>query len=144
MQAGYEIHFEFRSRVKHYHEAEWFKYLRIQQKQGFWRVWLHMNYPRHTAGDSYSSVVDLCQPPLAMMSLAAVPVAFVPYGWWALPACVGMLGLAQLPLMLRLLARLKRPRYLLIGFMSFVRAYWRGIGMTQGMVAYFLRRRRAA
>jgi hypothetical protein len=50
--------------------------------------------------------------------------------------CLAALGLAQVPLTWRLLRRLRRLRYLAFVVMSFVRAYWRGIGLIQGMLVY--------
>ncbi len=138
MEAGYELHFEFGSRVKHYHESHWLKYLRTQRQQGYWRVYLHMNHPRHSVGDSYSSLVDHIQPPLAMLTIAALPLMLVSWGWLATVVFVVLLMLAQVPLTVRLMKRLRRARYLLFGVMSFIRAYWRGVGMTHGLLAYLL------
>ena len=142
MNAGYDLGFEFGSRVKHYHESQWLKYLKTQQQQGYWRVWLHMAYPGHSAGDSYSGALDHVQPPLAVLSLAALPLLFVPHGRPVTPALVLLLLLVQLPLAARLVRRLRRPRYLLFAVMSFLRAYWRGLGMTRGMLVYLFRRAR--
>jgi cellulose synthase/poly-beta-1,6-N-acetylglucosamine synthase-like glycosyltransferase len=140
MNAGYELGFEFGSRVKHYHESHWLKYFKTQQEQGYWRVRLHMAYPGHSAGDSYSSALDHIQPPLALMSLAAPLLLFVPLGWPVAPVLFVLLLLVQLPLAIRLVRRLQRPRYLLFAVMSFLRAYWRGVGMVRGMLAYLIHR----
>ncbi len=140
--AGYELHFELESRVKHYHEQHWLKYLRTQRHQGYWRVYLHMSYPRHSGGDSYSSLVDHMQPPLAMLSLPALPVALLPWGWLAPAGVLALLGAAQVPMTCRLLRRCRRPSYALFAWMSLVRAYWRGVGMTQGLCAYLAGRQR--
>lgn len=139
-QAGYRLEFELESRVKHFHEHRWFKYLRTQRLQGFYRLWLHLAHPGHNLGDSYSSFLDHVQPPLAMLSLAALPLAWLPWGWLASAICVVALALAQLPLTLRIATRKREPKYLLFGAMSFVRAYWRGVGLTQGALAYLLHR----
>lgn len=140
MEAGYLLHFELDSRVKHYHEQRLFKYLRIQRQQGHWRVYLHMAHPRHSTGDSYSSALDHLQPPLAMLSLLALPLLPWPLLWWIFPALLLVLALAQLPLTLRLVRRLGRSSYLLFAPLSFIRAYWRGVGMTAGVIAYLFRR----
>jgi glycosyltransferase involved in cell wall biosynthesis len=136
MRAGYDLRFELNSRVKHYHESHWSKYLKTQQWQGYWRAWLHLAYPRRSVGDSYSRLGDHVQPPLAMLSLATLPLLLVPYGWLAAATTLGLLLLAQAPLTAQLVRRLGRPRCLLFAFMSFVRAYWRGVGMTRGLFAY--------
>ena len=125
MEAGRELRFEIDSRVKHFHPTRWQSYLRTQRQQGYWRVWLHLRHHGHSTGDSYSSLLDHVQPPLAVLAVAALPL---------------MLGLASIPMTLRLLSRLREPRYLLYAVMSFVRAFWRGLGMVHGTLAYLGRR----
>jgi cellulose synthase/poly-beta-1,6-N-acetylglucosamine synthase-like glycosyltransferase len=143
-QAGYRLRFELGSRVKHYHSTRWLRYLRAQRHQGYWRVWLHMSYPSHTLGDSYSSLVDHVQPPLAMLSLPALALFLIPPVWWLGLVPLGLLALAQIPVTTRLVRRRGDVSYMTFGFMSFIRAYWRGVGMTHGMLAYALQSRRNA
>ena len=138
--AGYELHFELNSRVKHYHSTRWLRYLRAQREQGYWRVWLHLAYPRHNKGDSYSGLTDHMQPPLAMVSLVGLLLVLVPGVRWLAAVPFVLLGVAQVPLTLRLVRRLGQTRYLVFGVMSAVRAYWRGIGMSLGVLAYLRKR----
>ncbi len=77
MDAGYELRFEFDSRVRHYHPTQWPGYLRTQRQQGYWRVWLHLSHHGHATGDSYSSLGDHVQPPLAMLTLFCAVAAGV-------------------------------------------------------------------
>ena len=135
-EAGYELHFELDSRVKHYHEARWLSYLRTQRHQGYWRVFLHLSHPGHTGGDSYSSLLDHVQPPLAMLSLAALPLLAVPNLRWLAIVPPVLLVLAPLPMTWRLLHRIRQPRYLAYLIMSPVRAFWRGAGLVQGLLSY--------
>ncbi|MCA9244909.1 MAG: glycosyltransferase [Phycisphaerales bacterium] len=141
-EAGWRLRFDMRSRVRHYHEDNWAQYLRIQRQQGFWRVWLHMNHRGHNNGDSYSSLLDHVQPPLAMVCLVLSPLlAFK--GWcWAPIAAIVVLILAQIPLTVRLLRRTRRASYASFALMSFVRAFWRGVGMTAGVLSYLAARTR--
>ncbi len=138
LAAGYELRFEFDSRVKHYHPTRWGSYLRTQRQQGYWRVWLHLSHSGHAAGDTYSSLVDHLQPPLAMLVLPTAPLVVL--GWLALiPAgIVTLLAAAQIPMTIRLLRRLRRARYILYAAMSFGRAFWRGVGMAHGVLGYLL------
>lgn len=138
-QAGYELRFELESRVKHFHENRWLNYLRTQRLQGFYRLWLHLAHPGHNLGDSYSNFIDHIQPPLAMLSLAGLPLVWLPWGWLVSVGAVALLGLAQLPMTIRLVARTGQAKYLLFAWMSFVRSYWRGVGLTQGVLAYVLK-----
>jgi cellulose synthase/poly-beta-1,6-N-acetylglucosamine synthase-like glycosyltransferase len=132
--AGYELHFELNSRVKHFHESRWLKYLSTQRQQGYWRVFLHLAYPQHSTGDSYSTIVDHIQPPLALLSLTALPAALIPSVRWLSVIPSALLLLAQVLMTVRLTARCKSARYLAYLWMGFIRAYWRGIGMVQGIL----------
>lgn len=136
MAAGYELRFEFDSRVRHYHPTRLGSYLKTQRQQGYWRVWLHLSHSGHALGDSYSSIIDHGQPPLAMLTLITCPLLAWPYARWLPVGLVFLLAVAQLPMMLRLFRRLHQIQYLCFGLMSFIRAYWRGIGMTQGTIGY--------
>ena len=140
--AGYELAFEQASRVKHYHPTSWRSYLGTQRQQGYWRVYLHLSQRGHAAGDSYSSFVDHVQPPLAMLTLASLVLLLaVPLRWIPIVP-LALLGMAQIPMTCRLLRRLRQWRYLLFGAMSFLRAFWRGVGMIQGLVGCLVFRAR--
>jgi len=133
-EAGYELRFEFGSRVRHYHEASLRRYLRTQRQQGYWRVYLHSNYPRHSAGDSYSRLSDHVQPPLAMLSLLTGPLVFIRPVWWIGLLPLAFLAVAQIPMTWALLRRCGRLNHAAFAALSFVRAYWRGVGMVHGLL----------
>ncbi len=149
-EAGHALHFEPRSRVGHYHEDRWLRYLRTQRQQGYWRVWLHLEHRGHSGGDSYSSLADHLQPPVALGAVGALPLVALPLfpgvgllRWLAiLPAGLAVaLALLQLPLTVRIVRRTGRWSMAVFAGMSFVRAFWRAAGMAQGMVGYALRSR---
>ena len=142
MAAGCELRFEFDSCVKHYHPTHWWRYLRTQRQQGYWRVWLHLSHSGHASGDSYSQWLDHAQPPLAVLVLLSSPLLFFGHLVWIPIALVLLLLSAPVPLTGRLVGRLRRARY--VGYlpMSFLRAFWRGVGMTQGLAGYLLARNR--
>jgi cellulose synthase/poly-beta-1,6-N-acetylglucosamine synthase-like glycosyltransferase len=144
MAAGYTLRFELGSRVKHYHPTRWRSYLRTQRQQGYWRVWLHLSHSGHATGDSYSSVVDHLQPPLAMLVLASIPLLFAGRLAWIPASLLLLLLVAQIPLTGRLLWRLRRPSHLFFAGMSFARAFWRGVGMAHGTLSYLLARFRGS
>lgn len=135
MNAGYILHFEFASRVKHYHPTHLGAYLRTQRQQGYWRLFLHVGHKGHAMGDSYSSFSDHIQPPLAMLVLASTPL--LPFGRlrWVCIGAAAMLALAQVPMTRRLLRSTRQPRYIAFAAMSFVRAFWRGAGLSAGTIA---------
>lgn len=142
LAAGYQLRLVFDARVKHYHPSRWRSYLRTQRQQGYWRVWLHLGHSGHAGGDTYSSWIDHVQPPLAVLVLASA--ALLPFGRlaWIAAGLAALLLAAQIPMTVRLLRRLQRPRYFCYAAMSFGRAFWRGVGMTHGVLAYVAARRR--
>lgn len=142
LAAGYTLGFEFESRVHHFHEDRWLPYLRTQRKQGYWRLFLHTQHRGHARGDSYSHFTDHVQPPLAMLLVATSPLTLwgptrsVPF------VVLALLLLAQLPMTLALVRATRRPRYVLFAVLSFVRSFWRGVGLTQGTLALLFGRAR--
>ncbi|MFT7616959.1 MAG: glycosyltransferase involved in cell wall biosynthesis [Planctomycetota bacterium] len=145
MDLGKKLHFDIRSRVAHHHVTELRKYLRVQRHQGFWRVYLHLEHEGHSTGDSYSSLLDHIQPPLAMLCLASLPFTMVGLpGAWLIGARLISIGLfialfaLQFPLTGKLVKRTKKGRYWAFAPMSFIRAFARGIGMSLGTCHYFL------
>ena len=123
---------------EHDHETGWLSYLRTQRQQGYWRVWLYFVGSGKPAGDSYSNLTDHLHPPLAMVALASLPVAvFAPWPWnWFAGAMFIGLFLMQLPMTVKLVRRTRRLRYGVFAGMSFLRAFWRGVGMIIGTVTY--------
>lgn len=142
IDAGYTLHFEINSRVRHFHPTRWRDYLRVQRQQGYWRVFLHLEHKGHSAGDSYSSVLDHIQPPLAMLLLASLPLLLLPPARWVPGVILAALSLAPVPMTWRIATRMKRVRFLRYGGMSVIRAFWRGFGMTAGTLAYIMSRHR--
>lgn len=135
LDAGYQLDFEVRSRVKHFHPVSWRSYLRTQYQQGYWRVWLYRGHRRRAAGDSYSGFVDHVQPPLAMLTLVLLPLmGFAAWRWVPLLP-LALLSAAQIPMTCSLVRRAGRLRYLCFALMSFMRAFWRGFGASLGVLA---------
>ncbi len=141
LEAGHQLAFEVTSRVKHFHPVSWRSYLRTQRQQGYWRVFLHLTHRGHAAGDSYSSFVDHAQPPLAMLILAFLPLLCFSVTCRVPPVLVALLIVAQGPMTWKLVRRTRRVRYLGFAFMSFARAFWRGIGLSMGTLAALRRGR---
>lgn len=142
LAAGYELRFEFNSRVKHYHATQWLRYLRTQRQQGYWRVLLHLTHKGHSTGDSYSSALDHVQPPLAMLVIASLVALFVPGFRWIPAAMLGLLLLAQFPLTFKLVGRTGQLKYLAFAPMGMIRALYRGVGMTAGTINSLLGKHR--
>lgn len=142
LAAGYDIGFEPESRVKHYHEDRWLGYFRTQRRQGYWRLFLHTAHRGHSRGDSYSSLVDHIQPPLAMLCLVSLPLLLFGVTRRIPAVPLGLLVLAQVPMTWRLVRRTGQMKYVLFAWMSFWRAFWRGVGLTQAALALIAGRAR--
>ena len=129
--AGYKLHFELRSRVRHFHEDSLLRYLQVQRQQGYYRIKMYERHPEKMAGDSYSGFLDHVQPPLAVLS-ASLP--FLGPAAIAAPlAWVALCG-APLPMTLRLLARTGDIRQLGYLPLSVIRSYARGAGLCEGVL----------
>ncbi|HTN77885.1 MAG TPA: glycosyltransferase [Pirellulaceae bacterium] len=138
LEAGYRLRFEAASRVAHFHPTSWLSYLRTQRHHGAFRVCLYLRYPARARGDAYSGFVDHIQPPLAMLCLAALPLVIWPIVCWLPLSLFALLLLAQLPMTWRIYRRTGQVSYLSFAGLSALRAFWRGIGMVQGVFQYLL------
>ena len=135
LAAGYQLAFEVNSRVKHFHPVAWRSYLRTQRHQGYWRVWMYLAHRGRARGDAYSSLIDHAQPPLAMLTLASILLVFFPGTRYVPLALALLLIVLQVPMTWRLIRRKRQLRYLAYAAMSFVRVFWRGVGMTAAVLA---------
>jgi glycosyltransferase involved in cell wall biosynthesis len=137
--AGHRMRFDIRSRVGHFHPTNLRRYLRAQRYHGYFRVWLYLHHRSRAGGDVYSGLLDHIQPPLAMLLLALLPALpfWPPLAWAALPGAVALLA-AQLPMTVRLVRRLRRPRYLLFAPFGWVRAFARGLGMSYAVLRFVI------
>ena len=138
-QRGGRLRFEVRSRVKHFHETRLFPYLKAQRQQGFWRMWLYFTHPRRARGDSYSSLFDHVQPPLAILVVALSPLLFHPLGAMLELALASALILIQLPMTAKLIRRTVQARYLWFIPFASLRAVWRGWGAVEGILSLLYR-----
>jgi len=136
-EAGHKLHFEGSSVVDHHHEDRLFPYLRTQRQQGYWRVWLHIEHPGRAGHNSYSNALDHLQPVVAMGVLASLPALAFPFVRWLPIGLAVVLLLMQAP-MTATLVRRRGARYTAFAAMSAVRAVWRGVGMTCGVLRYAL------
>ena len=133
LEAGYRLRFEPQSTVGHYHPTRLLRYLRTQRQHGYWRVRLYLHHPRKSKGDTYAGLCDYLQPPLAVAIAATAPLAWLPAVLPWLWCGIGLLLSLQLPMAVRIrgsfTTRISYP------VMSLVRAFWRGAGMVQGVLA---------
>lgn len=135
VQMGHRLRFELGSRVGHHHPRRNWGYLKTQLRHGRFRVALFLRHRDKVQGDSYAGAMDYVQPPLAMMSLAAIPMLAIPvWGVLAPASLICLVLVAQLP-MARAMAKSSWRLSLAYIPFGFVRAYARGLGMTLGVAS---------
>lgn len=140
-KAGYELSFEPGSRVGHFHETRVTRYLRTQRRHGVWRVRLHLEHRGEALGNAYSGAIDHLQPLLAMATLVATPLALAFGLRWVSLLPVALLLFTQVPMTVALVRRTGSARYLWFAALGFLRSFWRGVGLVQGVIAASLPRK---
>lgn len=141
--AGYRLVFVPGAPVAHHHPARMWPYLRTQSRHGFWRVRLYKKHAGRSRGDRYAGVADFARPPIALLSLALLPMAL-----WG-PATSGALAVALIalvlftaPMTLRVCRRTGNASMLcLFPGMMVLRDYARGLGMAGGFWHFIVRGR---
>jgi GT2 family glycosyltransferase len=134
-RAGYQLRFERHARVGHFHPTDLVRYLETQKHHGYWRIRLDVRHPARLGGDIYHGLIDYAQPALAVLLLATIPFLFAASARWFAIGILLALAAAQAPMTWRVVRRTQRPRYVSFATMSFVRAFWRGAGMTSGLIS---------
>jgi len=139
-KAGYRLKFDIRSRVAHFHENQWWRYMDTQRQQGYWRAWLYLSHPEMASGDDYSGPLDHVQPALALATLALLPLSPLAPAAALQRALFGVLAAAQLPMTGRLLLRTGDWRMALFAGLGLARSFSRGVGLAQGATSGLLER----
>jgi GT2 family glycosyltransferase len=133
---GYTLRFDNRSRVRHFHPARLLSYLATQRDQGYWRMFLYHIHPDRISGDSYSGLSDYAQPPLALATLALLPISiFSTAPHIPMIASAALLMACQAPMAHTLTMRIGLAKGAAFALMSTVRAFARAIGMLHGALA---------
>ncbi|QDS91725.1 Putative glycosyltransferase EpsH [Roseimaritima multifibrata] len=134
VDSGMRLHFELKSRVGHYHPTSLWGYLRTQFRHGRFRASLFRRHRNKISGDSYAGLIDYVQPPVALASLAVIPLmAFGLLGGIAFGLLIGLLLIVQLPMAAAIAKTSCRLALIFVPF-GFMRAYARGLGLTQGIL----------
>ena len=107
-------------------------------------MFLHLEHRGRARGDSYSSLIDHAQPPLALLTAASLVLLGAPLvfdgslRWlWLVPTLLLVLfPMLHLPMMVKLLRRTRAPGMIGFWWMSSARSLWRGVGLAGGMLAH--------
>jgi len=134
----FQLHFEPASRVGHFHPTRWISYMRTQCRHGYFRVAMYLRHPARVKGDSYSGWLDFAQPPLAMLSIAFLPLSLWPPMRMVEVVALVLLAALQIPMTMRMLRRRRSMTMLAYAPMGFLRAFHRGIGMTAAVLQHGL------
>jgi len=138
IDAGYELDFEPKSAVTHFHERYLLKYLAQQFNHGKWRVKLYMKHKNKRRGDSYAGLFDFIQPALALMLIIELPLLFFET---AEDIYLGMLFLyilIQLPRMIETVLKTGRLENIALAPLTFLRGFARGLGLAAGFLKFGL------
>ncbi len=138
-KAGFDLLLEHSAVVLHHHPSSLLPYLRAQLKHGIWRVKLYQNHKDMMTGDGYSSPIDHLQPPLALMSMCAIPFLWIEIIFKLFLLALIIQFFLQIPLSIKIVAKKKQVKYLFFTIVTFLRAFARGIGLCYGVVVFGFR-----
>jgi glycosyltransferase involved in cell wall biosynthesis len=134
-RAGYSIRFVRTALVDHRHPTSLRRYLREQERHGYWRVRLYRSHPTRIRGDGYAGAIDFAPPVLAVGSIVALP--FLVFGTNALGVaalCFAMIVILQNVLAFRVASHTRSSAALALVGVGTLRAYARGWGLVRGIV----------
>jgi glycosyltransferase involved in cell wall biosynthesis len=142
LKAGFSICFRPLALVDHRHQESIPSYLKEQARHGYYRMLMYRTHPAMVAGDDYTRVKDIVEPPLALVLLVLGAVSMlldeVPTHlllWLALAYC--LLQFVDLIGQSGLTSGLNRWPYAGI---TFLRGFARGLGMAAGLIWFGLRK----
>ncbi len=142
LKAGFSIGFRPEALVDHRHQESIFRYLKEQARHGYYRMLMYRTHPAMVAGDDYTRVKDIVEPPLALVLLVLGAVSILLDGmpthlllWLALAYC--LLQFVDLIAQSGLTSGLNRWPY---AGVTFLRGFTRGLGMAAGLVRFGLRK----
>jgi hypothetical protein len=141
--AGFRIRFVPEAIVAHHHPSSLGRYLREQERHGFWRVVLYALHPKRLKGDQYAGWADLAAPPLAALAGISLLLGLFVHGALVTAAvCTAAVFLLHVWLAVRVALFARSPRFLSLAAIGTVRAFARSWGMCRGCGALLSRRGR--
>lgn len=75
IESGYQIFFEPKALVDHFHTHRLGKYLKEQARHGFWRVRMYADHPEMVKGDDYTFWKDMVEVPCSLLIVAMFVVS---------------------------------------------------------------------
>jgi len=121
--AGFRIRFVPEAIVAHHHPSSLGRYLREQERHGYWRVVLYALHPGRLKGDQYAGWADLAAPPLAALAgISLLLAVFAPAALVAAAVCVGAVLALHLLLAARVVLFARAPEFLSLAAIGTLRA----------------------
>ena len=138
--SGWRIYFQRKALVDHYHPTRVPQYLKEQFRHGFWRVKMYSDHPRMMGGDGYTFWKDALEMPLAACFLGGTVLSAC--------HCVRLSGVAYFVLfpflifeiLCALVMTYRSFEGILFGFVLFFRAIARLLGLSTGILYFFLKK----
>lgn len=146
-KAGYNIIFDNKALVAHYHRDSLYRYLKDQYIHGYWRAKLYKDHPDMTGGDDYTRWKDILEIPLCGLFVALLPFVWAPY----VPIGLFLILLLYLAMQVRFSSQVSKERnkhlFFLFLLVTTIRGFARTLGFMEGIVRfrplpYFIRVKR--
>jgi glycosyltransferase involved in cell wall biosynthesis len=139
-KSGWQIYFQRKALVDHYHPISVRRYLKEQFRHGFWRVKMYRDHPRMMRGDGYTYWKDAIEIPWVGCILLGVIVSGV----------IGLRGPIYFLLFSFLIFEIlcaifvthRFFRGISFGFILFFRAFARMFGFSTGIVSLLIKKDR--
>ena len=138
LKTGYRIAFRGNALVAHHHPERLRQYLEEQYRHGTWRMKLYKDFPDRVRGDDYTTWKDIVEPPLTLMALISVFLLWNRYGVIAFFILVASVGFLQISAAKRIVEREANLKFIYLTWITFLRAFARGLGMGQGIRRFWL------
>ena len=123
--SGWLIYFERKALVDHYHPDAVARYLKEQFRHGFWRVKMYRDHPRMMRGDGYTFWKDIIEMPLGVLAIL---------GW------IIIFPFVVFEIIYALIVTRRLFDGIFFGFVLFLRAFARLLGLSTGILSFLLKK----
>lgn len=139
IKKNYKLVFEKDAKVNHRYPEKILKYLKQQCHHGMWRVKVYKRHPDLVKGDVYSGLFDYIQPPIALAILILLPFTFkfviIRYFLFIMVAIYTLFQILSAAFIVKDTSNIK---YFALVPITFLRGFYRAIGMFQGFLRFFV------
>ncbi len=131
---GFRLGFDPNNKVAQHYRTSLGGHLRKQFRQAGTRLRVYRDHPNMRRGDGYVRPLDLVQPPLALLTLALIPLVWWPPAAWAL-ALLAAVGLSiHIPSAVFAVRQTRKARFFVLMPWLFLRTFAWALGMVWGVV----------